>query len=442
MNPSPMPNTTKGSRPISVIKSPRPTKFRPLMQWSMRGAASLLDQGLFSGGQFALNILLARWFTVTDYGRFSVIYSLILFVNSVHMAFVSEPTLVFWAKHRQREHHFLADTVLFNSIFSAILLTGTVVLGTILRGLNLVTAEDIFLAALLAMTQPLFWHFRQIAYAQLRPWWAVAQTGLYAVLLLGGTVTLKLTGWLSLSSVLATMAGAALVPAVLAAARNRPAFELPIAHDTRHALRDCFRYGIWSAPSGVAMWIMTNITIIAMPLAASLEAAGRLKACLNILMPFQQILIGLSLLALPALARTTTAGDKHRTRTIIWWFFIVAMGGGATLCAILAIWGGPFFRLLYGARYAGDVRLFRYGLLLPLIWPAITVARTVLRAFENPKAIFLAYAASLGAVGLIAVPVGTLHGPEGALIAMTVMHAVLAGFLMRSVIKGAQRLHV
>ena len=417
------------------IQQSQSGKRRKFLSWGGRGAASIMDMALFNGSQFLLSILLARWLTIADYGRFSVIYSAIVFVNGVHMAVVSEPTLVFWARHSGNERRFLADTIFFNTLFSLILLSVVVILGFVLCDFGMATLGNVLLAVLLAVVQPFFWYFRQVAYAQLRPWWAVAQTAFYAALLLSGAVVMRWHGGLSMPSVFGVMAFACFLPVAWALGRMRPVFQWPLSPVSRQALRDCLRYSAWSAPSGVAGWAMMNVIIIAMPFLASLNDAAWLKVSLNILVPFQQVLIAVSLLALPTLTRAIQEKNWARARKLIFWFFIFAMSGGLAFSTVLWLWGDLIFHLFYGARYAGDYRFFRYGILLPLLWPAMTAAFMVLRAFQNPKSIFMAHVVTLGTVGIIAVPLGVLHGTQGALIAMTVMYAVLLLLLLRFVVR-------
>ena len=42
------------------------------LSWLKKGSLAVLDQGLFSGANFVVNILLARWLTPEEYGAFAV----------------------------------------------------------------------------------------------------------------------------------------------------------------------------------------------------------------------------------------------------------------------------------------------------------------------------------------------------------------------------------
>jgi hypothetical protein len=43
-----------------------------LISWFKKGSLAVLDQGLFSGANFIVNILLARWLAPEEYGAFAV----------------------------------------------------------------------------------------------------------------------------------------------------------------------------------------------------------------------------------------------------------------------------------------------------------------------------------------------------------------------------------
>ena len=54
----------------------------------------LTDQAIVSAGNFGLNVLMARNFSENDYGAFALILSFILFLNTLHQAFVAFPLSV------------------------------------------------------------------------------------------------------------------------------------------------------------------------------------------------------------------------------------------------------------------------------------------------------------------------------------------------------------
>ena len=55
-------------------------------RWIRGGILAVVDQGLMSGSNFALSILLARWLTSEQYGAYAVALSIFFFVSTVHQA--------------------------------------------------------------------------------------------------------------------------------------------------------------------------------------------------------------------------------------------------------------------------------------------------------------------------------------------------------------------
>ena len=78
------------------------------MPWVGKGSLAILDQGLFAGSNFLLNVLLARWLDPADYGAFALAYSVFLLLGVFHTAILTEPMLVFGpGKYRERFHEYL-----------------------------------------------------------------------------------------------------------------------------------------------------------------------------------------------------------------------------------------------------------------------------------------------------------------------------------------------
>ena len=53
-----------------------------LIPWAIKGALAILDQALFAGTNFLVNILLGRWLTPAQYGAFAVVYSFFFLFSS------------------------------------------------------------------------------------------------------------------------------------------------------------------------------------------------------------------------------------------------------------------------------------------------------------------------------------------------------------------------
>ncbi|HEY4692063.1 MAG TPA: hypothetical protein VIH16_01375, partial [Bellilinea sp.] len=66
-----------------------------IWKWGKRVGYSVLDQGLYSGSHFLLNLLLARWLSPEEYGAFAISFSVYLFLSGFNYAFILDPMAVF-----------------------------------------------------------------------------------------------------------------------------------------------------------------------------------------------------------------------------------------------------------------------------------------------------------------------------------------------------------
>ena len=79
---------------IAALKGRSGVDAPSLFRWARMGGLAVLDQGLFSGANFLVNILLARWLAPDEYGAFAVALSVFYLLAGLHTAVVSEPIMV------------------------------------------------------------------------------------------------------------------------------------------------------------------------------------------------------------------------------------------------------------------------------------------------------------------------------------------------------------
>ena len=59
---------------------------------------SLADQAIVSGGNFVVTILLARWLSTGDFGKFAIIWLMLLFASAIQQALVIAPMMTLFSK--------------------------------------------------------------------------------------------------------------------------------------------------------------------------------------------------------------------------------------------------------------------------------------------------------------------------------------------------------
>src|SRR5258708_34587175 len=65
------------------------------LRWMKNGGLAILDNGLISGSNFLLGILLARWLAPDEYGAYALAFSIFILVGFLYQALLLEPLSVF-----------------------------------------------------------------------------------------------------------------------------------------------------------------------------------------------------------------------------------------------------------------------------------------------------------------------------------------------------------
>src|SRR5208337_2607621 len=237
--------------------------------WALRGASSILQQGLFAGAHFATNVLLARWLSPVSYGACARAYSLFLLPLAFYGALFSEPMLVYGpGRHAGEFSSYIRILVRahFLILIPASLLIAP--LGLLLpqfytREFKLAFLSLIVMSPLLL----LIWFSRGALYAQQNPYGAAVAGAFYFILLLFSVWLLQSTGNLSPASALFGMGIASLLVSVgcLYQFRRTQKGQIEPELKTARVLSDHWRYGRWAVLTAIAIWFPANIFYALLP---------------------------------------------------------------------------------------------------------------------------------------------------------------------------------
>jgi O-antigen/teichoic acid export membrane protein len=403
-----------------------------------KGAWAVGDQGAFALSHFVLNILLARWLSIEDYGLFTVSYAVFLFVGTVHSGLLSEPLVVFAAgKYSGESGRYLRVLLWGHIVFSAVVAGALFAAGLILAAVGYVTLFPI--VAALAFATPLIllqWLARHACYARLNPRMAAAAGVVYMLLIVAGVFGLQMATMLSVSSALALLGVASLPVSMWMLWR----LEVGTATLTSRGfvsdvIGEHWRYGRWAVPTRVLGYVPSNIYYFILPAWGGLAAAGALRALMNLIMPMLQAYAALSNVMIPLFSRARAPRDFDRL------FRVALMGlvsAAALYWVILTLADGWLLDLLYGGGYGEYRDVLRILGLLPITAAALAVVGSALRALARPDRVF--WATVIGAVwsitagaalaawaGLAGATAALVIGSFASLAAMAVLYFRLSG---------------
>lgn len=418
---------------------------REILPWATKSGFAIVDQALFAGTNFVVNILLARFLPPGEYGAFALAYSVFLLFSTFHAASLIEPMMVFGpGEYAPHFREYLG--ILMRGHFY-LMLPGSAVLAAaafLLGRIDSASIEHAFFG--LALAAPfilLLWLVRRAFYVRLQPEWAAAGGCIYLACLLALVAVLWAGQRLSpFTAFIGMCIAAAMVSAFLVAilgvrwkaGRGGPSPAIVFA---KH-----WQYGRWSVATAGISWLPSNVYYVLLPYWFGLEAAGAFRALMNLAMPVLHTVSALSLILLPILVRNQGRSDTARSRRTIESFLGLFLLGSGSYLALLWTWHSEIFRLLYGGKYDAysSMPLLLVGL-LPFGSSIAAVLGCALRALERPEWIFWSYLGS-GAVTLfvgipLAATVGVSGGLIGLLLSYLVAAALMFGFYGRTSVRAA-----
>lgn len=279
-----------------------------------KSALALSDQAVVSLGNFLTNILLANHLQVAQYGTFSLLLNLIWFLNGLHAALVVYPLSVRGAISDRSRLQRLSRICLLMTIVLAIPMSIAMGIGaTVLAG----ASNEPKVLAVFAVVALVLWQIQEtfrralishLLYKQAVIGDAIRYLGQAAILLV-----LQLTGHLSLSAALLSIAVTSLIAAIVQCSavglRRINLFRLP------KVMGDFWRLGRWL--------LLGNLTGLITLLAAnwvlawrhSLAEAGQLLALANLVNLANPVMFGIIGLIVPAVAHARASrgwlGARH-----------------------------------------------------------------------------------------------------------------------------------
>jgi glycosyltransferase involved in cell wall biosynthesis/O-antigen/teichoic acid export membrane protein len=397
-------------------------KLKPLLGGVF---ASIADQAAFSGTNFALNVLLARWLTIEGYGAFSVAWSVCLILAALHNALIVEPmTVVGPAEFGTRLGSYLKLVTRLN--WTAVLVVGLLAAGASVFYRSLQVRHALYALGVALPGYLLLLTCRREQYIADRPirafYWSVAYGALLAAALVALHSSGKLAAW---NAVLVT--GVSL-PVALGAIvrRDLPPNYQPSQHTWQEVSTAHWGYGKWIFASALLGIGISDMQVLLLSKMVDLSSAGALRALMNFILPVGQLLTVISVFSLPKLARGMKEdGVSRGLRAAMFYSLGVILIALVYGCAVVML-GSPLERLLYGGRMAAYVDDLPWLALAALLSGIAIAFTTPLRAAQNSQhTLFAGLAATFVGLGssFLLVP---RYGLRGALVSLVLANGASA----------------
>jgi O-antigen/teichoic acid export membrane protein len=408
-------------------------KFLP---WVTKGGLALLDFGLYSGSNFLLGILLARWMAPEQYGAYALVFSIFILVTFLYQALLLEPLSVFsGTTYSKNLRGYLKSNFWLHWGASAVI--------CVLMGATAIAARvwwhspasAMAFAGMTAATPFILIHAlgRRSFYLKLSPGPAAFGSSFYCILVVSGSFLVYKLGWLSAFSAFLVMGFAALVGGIIMVfqlnAKLEPATaEMHLSETwTKH-----WDYGKWALGTCIVGWIPTYVYIPLVSKFSGLAVAAELRALMNLGGPVLQTYAALSMLFLPFAARVQGTEGRQASSALTRKLTALFVVGAIAYWIVLIPLRRPLFQLLYAGKYMDASSLLPLFAAETVIWSAALGPAIVLRAMEYPRSLFFANAAASVVAIVFGIPATRYFGLHGVVWSMVVANVfyVVVAFIM------------
>jgi O-antigen/teichoic acid export membrane protein len=391
-----------------------------LLRWLNRGSLAILDQGLISGSNFLVSILLARWLAQDSYGAYAVAFGILVLLTLVYSALILEPMSVYGgAAYRKSLLGYVKSLLKMHAVVSVgfALIVGAGAMLLRYSGRDAGLAGALLGAALASPCVLLLWVLRRALYLKMHSGRAATGALLYCVLMVAGLWAFNTKSLLSPFNALLLMGAAALVASILLMAflRGDLGRDSVPAPRLSEAWQRHWQYGRWALASSFVAWIPAYIFLPLLTAFAGMARSGELKALTNFVAPLDQTLAALSLLFLPHAARVRAEQSHEDVRALTRNLLALSIAGSAFYWLLVVNLKAPIFSLLYSGKYTEVSYLLPAVALGSILWSAAYGPAIALRAMESPKSVFTAYLVTTLVCLAVGIPATRFFGLRGAI---------------------------
>lgn len=372
-----------------------------LRNWGIKGATSIIDQGVVSGSNFLLNILLCRWLEPNEYGAFTLVFSLFLFLAGFQNALILEPLSVYGStKYLHKFGNYIKTIYFINLILTAIF---SLFIGTVVLSSNMFNGRLYYAALGLAISMPFilqYWLLRRLFYVIAEPGRSLSISVVYSIVLLSCIYIIKKQFVVSSFYAFISL-GLAGTAAFLFSFSffNRPqyfnneSFDITVNH--KELVTDHWRYGKWLAGVNILDWIGNYSYLPLIAFYGGLSSLGAFRSFQNLVLPLGQLLTAISLLALPQISKVAFIEGPKKLAAINVRIAGVMLIISLVYLSLINIFGPAIISLFYGNHHYKQY----FWILLP--YSGIIILRSIheglglgFRVINQTKIIFYSHIVS------------------------------------------------
>ncbi len=391
--------------------------------WVVKGGWALVDQALFSGANFLVNILLARWLSPKEYGAFVTSQYIFFLITAFHTAVLTEPMLIFGVKKYKDNFREYLGVLLYEHIFLSI------VVFLILTILVFFMKHFNFLEMFYALKGVLFsfffilllWLGRRGCYVIFKPYFAAFGSFLNLVFLTFFLFFLYYNGILSTFSAFIVLGISSVFSSLFLFLYLKPQL-LTNKNILFAMLKDHFNYGGWNILNLLSKWISSNVVFIFVPILLGLTANAVYSAVWNLFRPLSLIIQSSSSILLPLFSKLANNVDKFKFKLRLfklWLFFLFFF---LLYTIIMFFFGDAIMNYIYNGKYKNhEFLIIEVGLFLSLS-VGINIFVMALKSIDGVRVVKKIWLTSLIFIIIFFYPLVKIYKLHGAIFSLVIAY--------------------
>jgi O-antigen/teichoic acid export membrane protein len=402
--------------------------------------SALIDQALVSGANFITNVLLARSLGVREFGVFALAWSVVLFANSLQVAFIISPMMSVGPKQGRNERpdyygSVIVQEIAFAFLCSAMVLGGVFVANARFPLWNIAALP--FPLAIATVSYLLQDFIRRYLLSVRRAKAALLSDATSYLIQVPIIALIAHRGGLSPSSALLIVAGTSFAGFLTGCIWLEP---LRVRENTlKQVLNRHWNISRWLAPSAFMQWSSGNLFALAAPVYFGPAAAGILRVAQNIVGVTHIWYLGLDNIVPAETARRLHSDGLDAAfdyiKQILWRWGVITL----LFLTLISLFPQFWLSLIYGAKYApygGILRL--YAAMYFMVFFANPL-RAGLQALEYTAPVFWSYSAMTVFSLAFAGPLAKRLGLVGILVGLIAVQLIFQGILAMSLLSRIRR---
>lgn len=408
-------------------------KVRNIFKQHRVKCLSLLDQGLVSGGNFFVGILLAREFGLSIYGEFTLAWLVVLFCGSIHQGWLISPMFTFSPQKKGIE-----NVIYFNALFAHQILFS--ISAAVISLFFIVFSNSYFpnweihdlgpLISMTVFTHLMYTYFRKKYYALENINKAlVIDTLVYGSQIIGLTIIASFYV-LTLEVTFKVICLSYLSP-ILFEIREFSNFKWENSSFSKLAKKH-WKFSKWLVGTTLLQWISGNFFIIVAGSLLGPIAVGAFRILQNIIGVLHVLFLAIENYVPVRASRIFQAQGllslQVFLRKITWKGSIVTL----FISLLIAVFGKNIIALLYSGKYTEYAYLlYGFAFMYLLVFIGINF-RFAIRTLEETRSIFIAYVLSAAFSLSLAIPIIRSFGVEGILIGLILTQVIMQAYFIYS----------